>query len=205
MKKRVCCTNVGPSGHRERGEVFSSSIKALLRTNRKYEGGMCDVQMRVIISREQTKWSLGFRWPIQYWDVEAGFCKPRYKNDTQANDHNMEIRAAVGKANDILLHYRLSHRVLTIEIFKKEYLNYFNRQNFLDFMAKQIEVRRAELAPGTYQKRKKPARAGSAKGFKKSPTSRSGSPTNTNHQGRYDKPFLVFHRKYFSKSTLNTS
>lgn len=154
MKKRIRWTNVGPHGHRERGEVFSSSIKVLLRTSRKYEGGMCDVQMRVIISREQTKWSLGFRWPIQYWDVEAGFCKPRYKNDTQANDHNMEIRAAVGKANDILLHYRLSHRVLTIEIFKKEYLNYFNRQNFLDFMAKQIEVRRAELAPGTYQNHK---------------------------------------------------
>lgn len=151
MKKRIRWTNVGPSPHRERGEVFSSSIKVLLRTSRKYEGGICDVQIRVIINREQTKWNLGFRWPIQYWDETAGFCKPRYKNDTQANDHNMEIRAAVGKANDILLHYRVTHRMLTVEQFKKEFQSYFNRASFVDFMGNQIEQRRMELNPGTYQ------------------------------------------------------
>lgn len=154
MKKTIRWTIVGPRSHKEQGEVFSSSIRVLIRSNRKHKDGTCDIQIRVIINRESIKLSLGFRWPSDYWDEIQGFCKPRYKGDTQANDHNMEIRAAVGKANDILLHYRINHRSLSLEQFRKEYLNYFNRSNFVDFMTNHIETRKNQISHGTYTNHK---------------------------------------------------
>ncbi|MDP2187218.1 MAG: site-specific integrase [Sphingobacteriaceae bacterium] len=154
MKKRIRWTKVGPSLKRERGEVFSSSIKVLLRKNRKHKDGSCDIQIRIIINRESTKMNLGFRWLEDYWDEVTGFCKPRFKGDTQANDHNLEIRAAIGKANDILLHYRISHRSLSLDQFRKEYLNYFNRASFIDFMSSHVEYRKNQLSHGTYTNHK---------------------------------------------------
>lgn len=68
------------------------------------------------------------------------------KNRKQKNNL---IQDAKGKASDIILKYQVNERMLTPELFRKEFLNPSVFQDFIAFMESEIHKRKGELAVGT--------------------------------------------------------
>lgn len=119
--------------------MFSASVKAILRTYQLHKDGTADVMIQVIIDRQKTKINTGIRWDPKFWDSGQSFCLKRTKNDTLANDNNIEIRNAISRANDIFFFYRSAYKQLTIKQFVHDYQNYYDKSDFLAFMEREIE------------------------------------------------------------------
>lgn len=64
---------------------------------------------------------LDLSWPAEFVDNNACLIKERAKPDSDFSDYNMTILAAQGKVNDIFKTYRLQDRILTVELFRKEF------------------------------------------------------------------------------------
>lgn len=152
MKNPLCCTIVPLTSFRLGVKsMFSASIRFVLRTWQTKKDGTCDIMLQVIINRKNLKISTGLNWPVEFFDKDQGLCKPRWKGDTTAADQNIELRQALTKANEILFHYRTSGKQLDLPTFKREFMNYYNRANFLEFMQtiRQRQLRLGVITKGT--------------------------------------------------------
>lgn len=151
MKTANRCTIVSLTNFRKGINLFSASLRITQRSWQLKKDGTADILLQVIIDRQVIKISTGLSWPPQYFDKGQGLCKPRWKGDSTANDQNIEIRQCITKANEIFFHYRTNNIYLTLDQFRIEYQNYYNRANFIDFMEAQRnkQLRAGIITKGT--------------------------------------------------------
>ncbi len=93
--------------------------------------GTNTVYLRVIIDRRKREFNLKTTWPKVFFDDERQEAKPRHVRDKEAEQVNMIINEAKGRAARIKLRYFSDSRVLSLDAFQKEFENYESRDNFL--------------------------------------------------------------------------
>lgn len=121
--------------------LFSASVKPDIKDWYVKKDGTAEIFLQVIINRTMTRQFLKLYWPPDKFSKVDGLCKKRFPNDTLANDFNLIIRQQIGKVNDIFTFYRLSGRLLTREIFEREFNSYYNRQDFVEYFRAKLEER----------------------------------------------------------------
>lgn len=125
--------------------------------------GTTQVRMQVILDREVLPISLGITWPADLFDVKEAHCLTKrpvaerpagYEQallaaktvfgpqwEKRAADHNLLIRKALGRANEIFIQARLAGQHLTKDEFLREYRTTGSKADFLVYMETQIKDR----------------------------------------------------------------
>lgn len=94
--------------------------------------------LRVIIDRLKREYNLKVSWPIAHFDEAKQLALPRFAKDTDAEQVNMVINEAKGRANRIKLMYFADSKHLSLDVFTKEFENYESRDNFLKYWDEKI-------------------------------------------------------------------
>lgn len=84
---------------------------------------------------------LNINWPVDFIDNIAGMIKPRSKKDTDYNDNLLIINNELSKIHEIFKVYRIQDRLLTMDLFDREYSNINFRKDFLTYMNMAITER----------------------------------------------------------------
>src|SRR5690606_25472567 len=98
------------------------------------------------IDRKHAEIPLGFYLPDDAFDPDKQKVKGTYAN---SDLFNLEFDAAKGKAAEIAGKYRLGGRVLTPHLFREEYTNPVNKDDFIQFYKAELELRKPKLAVAT--------------------------------------------------------
>lgn len=109
--------------------VFSATIVVQAESTRK--DGMAPLYLQLIHLRKKKKIALKIWWPPQFFHKEAQFLIPRYVGDLEVNDTNLVLGTIKARANEILLSYRMGKRVVSMDAFISDFLNYKSRDCFL--------------------------------------------------------------------------
>jgi hypothetical protein len=125
-----------------------------LRIDRTYErkDGCGNVYFQVIINRQKKHLGLDFSWPVKKFSLVDG-CKPRFKDDEDADVYNVVIDNARKKAADIRKLYLLRGWQLTMESFLNDYKSDLNKNDFIAYLEKKSFQRwnKREIADQTYR------------------------------------------------------
>ncbi|MEO9474117.1 MAG: tyrosine-type recombinase/integrase [Cyclobacteriaceae bacterium] len=125
--------------------VMRVSVACRIRSDRQTKDGRASVYIQVIINSKATSVPLEVSWPVKDFDNKSGKFKERYKGDQEAIDFNLQSQKEQAKINDILMFYRHSDLVLTVDQFKKEYQTYDFRQNFITWVEQDNNQRYHDL------------------------------------------------------------
>lgn len=96
--------------------------------------------LRVIIERKKREFNLKVCWPVAFFDITRQEAKPRYPKDQELESINMVINEAKGRASRIKLRYFSDGRLLTLDLFQKEFESYESRDNFLFYWQTKMET-----------------------------------------------------------------
>ena len=109
------------------------------------------VFLRVIIDRVKREFNLNVYWPPEKFDKLKQIALPRHPKDNEVESVNLVINEAKGKANRIKLRYFSDERILSLDIFQREFENYESRDNFLFYwLQKQHELlKKGIISPET--------------------------------------------------------
>ena len=129
---------------------MSFSIKAVLSGYSKRDGSQ-QLALRAIIDRRPATVSLGICVMPKYFDHDKGQMKAKSPN---ADIINLQISEAVTRGTKIYLDHRSSNEDLTPAIFKDQFFDNSSRTDFIQFMAREMEIKRAKIEPGTYRHHK---------------------------------------------------
>lgn len=138
--------------------MFTFTCKLFYNSHAVGKDGMVTLYISVYIgiakARHQRKnFNLSLRWPVKYVDLKKNRVKSRFKGDTDASDYNMVIMSELSKINEVAKIYRLTDRVLTIEILERE-LYYSNiKKSVIGFMTviRKERYRNGEIVERTYK------------------------------------------------------
>ncbi|MBD3627570.1 site-specific integrase [Cyclobacterium sp.] len=121
--------------------MVSASLKVIINASRIKKSGRAALYLRVIINRKSQKIPLHLDWYPEHWDKKKELCKPRTVDDKSCDDHNLIIRDALARANEILIDYRLRRRIISTSILVKEFQSNLNKDDFMEFMEQKINQR----------------------------------------------------------------
>jgi hypothetical protein len=140
------------------------SAKFVLRRPARRDG-TCQVRLQVMLYRKPLPIGVGVVWPPELFDEEAGRCLaslpkelrgPDYKGALasaqawaggaaalakRADDYNLILGQAQGKANSIFVQCRLSSQVLTAERFLQEFTTEGSKDDFAKYFYNKIVER----------------------------------------------------------------
>lgn len=122
------------------------SAKVILSEHRKMDGCRA-VYVQAYINRQRALVNLGFYINEKYFDHEKGVIKPSAPNSELMN---YQIAEALTRANKIYLDFRYSNRFLTPQSFRAEFEDPAEKMDFVNFMEKEIELRKLKLEPATH-------------------------------------------------------
>jgi len=122
------------------------SAKATLAQHTKRDGTQV-VYLKAIINRRPVPINLGFALRADQFDHDHGLAK---QNAPNAQFINFEINKAITRAHKIFLDYQYSEKFLTPDLFRREFIDPSTTMDFVQFMEKEIEVRRPKLEAVTY-------------------------------------------------------
>ncbi|MGI4870462.1 MAG: tyrosine-type recombinase/integrase [Janthinobacterium lividum] len=154
------------------------SAKIVLRKPPRQDG-TCLLRLQVIINRALCPIGLGISWWPELFDESKGICVAslpaagRPKNyravlaqaravvgiaieedalAKRAADYNLLIGQALGRANEVLVQYRLSKKPLTVEAFLEDYNSASSKTDFLAFFQKKLaqRLKRKQIAETTH-------------------------------------------------------
>jgi site-specific recombinase XerD len=101
--------------------------------------GFNTLYLRVTIDRKKKEFNLKEQWPEFFFDMVKQEVKPRHVNDTDMSRVNMVIGEAKGRANRIKMRYFSDSKMLTLELFAREFEHYESRENFLYYWKQKQE------------------------------------------------------------------
>jgi hypothetical protein len=132
--------------------MFSASLKVSLSPRKKKDGYTAAI-LRVTIDRKHLYINLNCDAPKNEFDSARGEWVCKGANKAKANDFNLICRDSLGKANEILVQYRLKRLELTLEIFNKEYHTKNLRFDLLVYMKDKMRERlnRSEISLSTFK------------------------------------------------------
>lgn len=81
-----------------------------------------EIYISVKGSYERTREPINIKWPADKVDRENSLLLPRYRDDEDVNDYNMVIMSERAKYNEVAKVFRLTNRVLTVSLLKREVL-----------------------------------------------------------------------------------
>lgn len=119
----------------------SSSLKLVGNKQRIKKNGKAPLYIQVIIDNVKKTFPLNIDWPLDLIDQKNGCILSNGKKDPDYNDYQIIINSEISKVNDIFKMFRMGDRVLTMELFLKEYRTFENRKDFLVFMEHEIKKR----------------------------------------------------------------
>jgi site-specific recombinase XerD len=122
------------------------TAKAVLADHVKRDGTQA-VYLRAIIDRRSASVALGFCIKASDFDQDRGYMRKNTPNEAHIN---LEIAKAISRANEIYLEAKYAERYLTPEMFRREFIDPSTMLDFIQFMEKEIELRRPRLEPATY-------------------------------------------------------
>lgn len=117
------------------------SAKIRLNKQRTKLDGTQTVYMQVIINRNKIMIPLDISWDPGHFDEKEKYCKKGTKNDEHAEDYNLIIGNAMGKANEIFTRHKLAGKPLTPKRFRDEYNQKYSRDSFIDYFRQKIDER----------------------------------------------------------------
>jgi integrase/recombinase XerD len=131
--------------------MVSASLKVVINSFRVKKSGRAGLYLQIIINRELKRIALQLDWYPEFWDSKKQLCKPRTKSDKDCDDHNLIIRDALARANEILVEYRLRRKSISTALLVKEFRSNLNKDDFLVFMEQKINerVKYREITLGT--------------------------------------------------------
>ena len=121
---------------------MKTSIRLIIKDDHIKRDGTAPLYLQVFLDGKMIRFPLDLSWSAAHFDKKAGRLKPRQKVDTLLNDHSLIIQGKQAELTEIFTHYRLSKKDLSIDVLKKEYYNWRNRQNFYDFYEREMNDRR---------------------------------------------------------------
>ncbi len=77
---------------------------------------------------------MDFRWPVDKFDIRAGICKPRFKDDQECEDNNIILRREMSKCNEVFRYYRIADIPINMQRFLRDYKNNLSKSSFIDYM-----------------------------------------------------------------------
>ena len=101
--------------------------------------GNCTIYLRVIIDRKKREFNLKMAWPRSFFDGNRQMVLPRTAKDLEAEQVNMVLDEARGRSARIKLRYFTDGRILTLDLFQREFENYESRDNFLFFWREKLK------------------------------------------------------------------
>jgi integrase len=104
--------------------------------------------LQVFINGDRWRTPIGVYIPPKYFDKESGLVK---KNHRDAADHNLLIRKATSKANDIFVRCKLAEQPLNIASFKYNWEKGEVRHDFIHFFETSLEKRKGDIETGSYK------------------------------------------------------
>jgi len=137
------------------------SAKIVLRRPARRDGS-CQVRLQVLLHRKPVPLATGVSWPSLFFDDEAGRCLaslplvqrgPDYREQLaaaqawaggpaawvkRADDYNLILGQAQGKANNIFVEARLNSAVLTPERFVQDYNTEGSKSDFVSYFYHKI-------------------------------------------------------------------
>ena len=132
---------------------MSLITQVVCRQNKDYikKSGKAALYLLVRVNADWDKFPLNLDWQAGKFDDNNGQVMPRSKEDEDVNDYNLIIRTEVGRVNEIFKKYRLSERVLTIELLNTEYYEPNKSKDFGVYMADKIisRVKSKEISVGS--------------------------------------------------------
>jgi len=132
---------------------MSLITQVVCRQNKDYikKSGKAALYLLVRVNADWDKFPLNLDWQAGKFDDNNGQVMPRSKEDEDVNDYNLIIRTEVGRVNEIFKKYRLSERVLTIELLNTEYYEPNKSKDFVVYMADKIisRVKSKEISVGS--------------------------------------------------------
>jgi len=113
-------------------------VNVYIRDNYKNKDGECSVMLRIFISNNY------FYVPLNIYVNPDNFDKDLQKvtKGPHKINQNHIIKDAMGRASGIILKYQVTNKVLTREVFEKEFLNPARMVDFYAFMEDKIKSRR---------------------------------------------------------------
>jgi integrase/recombinase XerD len=120
------------------------SYKAVLGHHKKADGSR-PLYLQVIIDRKRVVFPVGVSVTPQQFDKRTGTV--RHHQDAQLI--NAMLESIRSKASRIALEYMLGEKVLTPERLRMEMNSTINKQNFIAFARKELELRQHTLSPRT--------------------------------------------------------
>lgn len=134
---------------------MSLITQVVCRQNKDYvkKSGKAALYLLVRVNADWDKFPLNLDWQAGKFDENNGQVMSRSKDDQDVNDYNLIIRTEIGRVNEIFKKYRLSERVLTIELLNTEYYEPNKSKDFLSYMSSKIVARlkNKEISKGSHK------------------------------------------------------
>lgn len=131
-----------------------TSLRFVYNKQRISDSGWATIYIRIVINRQKKDIAMPVRWPVKYFNLKAGICKPRFTDDGECEDNNMILRREMSKCNDILRYYRIADLPVTLSRFLQDYRNNLSKSDFVEYMRGKILQRyhEKEISYETYLK-----------------------------------------------------
>lgn len=124
------------------GTAQQISKKLIIKDDFVKKDGTSALYIYVSIDGDWERIPLKLSWPPKYFDKDAGRLLPRQKDDPDVSDYMMMAEMEIGKLNEIIKSYRLSQRMISLQVLLKEYYSYTSRLNFLAWWDGDLKERR---------------------------------------------------------------
>jgi integrase/recombinase XerD len=126
------------------------SAKAVLSGYTRRDGTQ-QLALRAVIDRKPATITMGICVDPRKFDEMRGLMKIK---SPHADLINTQISEAVNRANRIYLEHKLAERTLTPRIFKAEYNDKASKTDFIEFMTREIELKKPKIETGTWKHHK---------------------------------------------------
>jgi len=134
---------------------MSAITQVLCRQNNQYikKNGTSALYLLVRVNDDYARFPVNLDWTSGKFDENEGQCRKRFEIDDDVNDYNLIIRTEISKINEIFKKYRLSEKILTIEILNIEYYEPNKSKDFVAYMSSKILVRlkAKEISQGSHK------------------------------------------------------
>ena len=119
-------------------------MKPITTLGDKKKDGSRPVYIYLYINLVRTRISTKVTVKEDQWDEKKGMIKGRTK---EVQDDNLIIEKCRSRINQILVKYRLNNKELTNELFRSEYNNPSYETDFLQWMEREIKIKKYEVGP----------------------------------------------------------
>ncbi len=109
---------------------------------KKKKDGSLPIYIQVIIERERIQINTKVSVMPSDWDEKRGIIKGKSQ---EVSDQNLIIENIRARINQILVKYRLSHKTITVQLFKAEFSNPSYETDFISWMTQEIKAKRNEV------------------------------------------------------------